>query len=67
MSGISQIGFSVNDIVPIILPNPLNSTVYTCTIDSDVNGYTWNVTNSTGAAVSTGSELYGAVTGQFAA
>jgi hypothetical protein len=67
MSGISQIDFAANDIVPIILPSPTDSTVYTVIVDTDVNGYTWSVLNAANSPVSTGSEAYGDLTGQFGA
>lgn len=55
----------LNDIVPIILPNPVNSTTYTVTINLDVNGYTWEIVDGNLAAVATSSAFYGETTGQF--
>jgi hypothetical protein len=38
--------FVLNDIVPIILPAPANSTTYTTVLNNDVNGYTWDITDN---------------------
>lgn len=46
MQGIDQKTFTLNDIVPIILPSPENSTTYTVVVNLDVNGYTWNIANN---------------------
>jgi len=66
MQGIDRKTFELNDIVPIILPNPQNSTTYTTVLNNDVNGYTWEITDGNNLAVSVGSGFYGDVTGQFA-
>jgi len=66
MQGIDRKTFELNDIVPIILPNPTNSTTYTTVLNNDVNGYTWDIVDSSNATVSAGSGFYGEVTGQFA-
>jgi hypothetical protein len=55
----------MNDVVPLVIPDPQNSTTYTCVINADVNGYTWSVTDSAGGQVSTVSNPYGATSGQF--
>jgi len=55
----------LNDIVPVILPNPVNSTTYTVSINLDVNGYTWEINDGSLANVATGSGFYGQTTGQF--
>ena len=65
MQGIDQKGFVLNDIVPVILPNPENSTTYTVTINLDVNGYTWDIADSSLATVASASAFYGETTGQF--
>lgn len=41
LGGIDQKAFTFNDIVPIVLNNPNDSTVYTAIVNADVNGYTW--------------------------
>jgi hypothetical protein len=65
LGGIDQKTFVLNDIVPIVLPDPLNSTTYTCIINADVNGYTWSIVDAGGAAISNGSNPYGNTSGQF--
>lgn len=60
LQGIDQKQFKLNDIVPIVLSNPVNDNAYTVIISADVNGYTWSVQNQQGASVNTGSGLYGA-------
>lgn len=41
MGGIDQKTFELNDIVPIIIRNPVNSASYEVKINCDVNGFTW--------------------------
>jgi hypothetical protein len=53
----------MNDVVPLVIPDPQNSTTYTCVINADVNGYTWNVVDSTGTNISAGSNPYGVTSG----
>ena len=65
MRGIDQKTFILNDIVPIVLNNPQDSTSYTAIVNSDVNGYTWQILNSNNAPVATGGNPYGDTTGQF--
>jgi hypothetical protein len=43
--------FRLNDIEPIVLNNPGNSTKYTVTVIADVNGWTWEVAGATGNVV----------------
>jgi hypothetical protein len=59
--------FVFNDIVPITISDPTNSTVYTAIVNSDVNGYTWTVQNSIGTTTDAGTALYGTNTKQFEA
>jgi hypothetical protein len=65
LRGIDQTTFVMNDVVPLVIPDPENSTTYTCVVNADVNGYTWSISNSSGAPVSTGSNPYGVTSGQF--
>lgn len=53
MQGIDQKSFMLNDIVPVILPNPENSTTYTVIIQADVNGWTYQIINAAGSPVVT--------------
>lgn len=46
-----QKSFALNDIVPMVLPNPTNSTTYTVIIQCDVNGWTYEILDSSGATV----------------
>jgi len=41
LGGIEQKSFTLNDIVPLIVRNPTNSTTYTVIVNADVNGYTY--------------------------
>jgi len=59
MQGIDQKSFMLNDIVPIVLPNPENSTTYTVIIQADVNGWTYQILNSVGSPVTVQSAAYG--------
>jgi len=65
MQGIDRKTFMLNDIVPIILPNPANSTTYTVVLNNDVNGFTWDISDASNATVASSSAFYGEVTGQF--
>jgi hypothetical protein len=49
----------LNDIVPIVLPNPENSTTYTVIIQADVNGWTYQILNAAGSPVVVQSAAYG--------
>lgn len=54
-NGVDQKFFELNDYVPVVIPDILNSTRYTVTIQCDVNGYTYAVVDSSGASVQVGS------------
>lgn len=51
MQGMDMKSFRLNDIEPIVLNNPGNSTKYTVTVIADVNGWTWEVAGATGNVV----------------
>jgi hypothetical protein len=63
MKGIDQKNFKFNDIVPLVITDPTNSTTYNVIVNADVNGYTWDIINGSGTTVGTGTQLYGAVAG----
>jgi hypothetical protein len=46
MQGMDQKSFSLNDIVPVVLPSPENSTAYTVIIQCDVNGWTYDIVDA---------------------
>ena len=51
MQGMDQKAFALNDIVPVVLPNPENSTTYTVIIQCDVNGWTYEIIDAAGATI----------------
>jgi hypothetical protein len=67
MQGMDQKKFRFNDVVPIVITGPENSSSVLVVIQADANGFTSQLVNATTGAPLAGtvSRLYGALTGQF--